>query len=405
MSQAARFPIYFRATVHSTHPSQGRGLLLRMYFLIEAFSVKFKHASRVRPFRFYYRSYLVSRPVCTSTCWNKQSVCFCMQPFSSLRLCVMFSISSILLCTLTISKCIAQAETPLFSNTDIYDPSVFLDSSSSVTNPENLEGTLQTGSTDSTMAFLDDDENDASSLFAGSNERCSLETSQLSSTLRRRGAVPSQCDVPKGESDLNAPTINSKIAPFIDIQTMELKAICPSQYKTPYSIAVCSSGDIGDIVAYPPDIINFGLFWAQQSEPQIMIFWMLSLWYRTINEQIQIFFCSSHHRRSRNVYQSSIHFLLSGMAWRRLWNVTWSTGTYKYNFYYYLESVIFQALTMKFQVPDRGQGRFCQLLDPFDYFYLSYQVRFESPWALRFFWFLREKKRRRKTLARSNENE
>lgn len=97
------------------------------------------------------------------------------------------------------------------------------------------------------MAFLDDDENDASSMFADSSKSCSVENNQLTSTLSRRGGVRNQCDTPKETSDVSAPTINSKIAPYIDIQTMELNAICPSQYKTPYSIAVCSSGRLGTL--------------------------------------------------------------------------------------------------------------------------------------------------------------
>lgn len=180
----------------------------------------------------------------------------------------MFSIISILL-HIVISNCVAQAETPLFSSPDAYDSYIFSDFSPS-TNPEDLQATLQqTDLTNpTTLAFLDenDDQNDDFSLFADSHESCSLETSQLTSTLSRRGGGARQCDTPQRNSGLNAPTIDPKVAPFIDLQTMELRAICPSQYKSPYSIAVCSSGVIGDIVAYPPDAINFDLYWAQISE-------------------------------------------------------------------------------------------------------------------------------------------
>lgn len=130
------------------------------------------------------------------------------------------------------------------------------------TNPEDLEGTLQTDLTDPTVAFLDDHENNAFSMLAEPNERCSFETSQLTSTWSRRGGVLSQCDNPKGDSGVNVPTIRPKIAPFIDIQTMEPKTICPSQHKTPYSIAVCSSGRLEILSRIRPIYwitISFGL--------------------------------------------------------------------------------------------------------------------------------------------------
>ena len=181
--------------------------------------------------------------------------------------CLMFSISAILSCMLLMSKCIAQ-ENPLFSTTDSYDPFVFSDFSP-FTDPENPGETLQTDlldPTDPTLAFLNDDQKDSLSIFADSNDSCDFETSQLADTLSRRGAR-SECQNPDtGNSGLNVPTINPKVAPFVDIQTMELKTTCPSQDKTPYSVAVCSSGITGDIVAYPPNLSDFDLFWAQKGK-------------------------------------------------------------------------------------------------------------------------------------------
>lgn len=168
---------------------------------------------------------------------------------------------------LLISKSIAE-ENPLFSTTNSYDPSIFSDFSSFI-DPENLEETLQTDlfdSTDPTLAFLSDDQNGSLSIFADTNDSCHFETSQLADTLSRRGA-PSQCQDPDtGNSGLNVPTIDPKVAPFADIQTMELKTICPSRYKNPYIVAVCSSGLSGDIVAYPSNLLDFDLFWAQKSK-------------------------------------------------------------------------------------------------------------------------------------------
>lgn len=173
----------------------------------------------------------------------------------------------ILLGTLAISKYTAQEETPLFSNTDVYDSSIFSDVSS-FADPTDFDGILPTDlsdPTDPTLLFLNDDPNDIFPMVADSNESCHLETSQLADTLSRRGA-PIQCINPdSGNSGLNAPTIDPKVAPFVDIQTMELKTICPSGYKRPYSIAVCSSGKNGDIVLYPPNVKDFDLFWAQKS--------------------------------------------------------------------------------------------------------------------------------------------
>lgn len=179
----------------------------------------------------------------------------------------MFSNRAILLCMLLISKCIAE-ETPLFSTTDSYDPSVLSDFSA-FTDLEDPEGALQTdliAPIDPSLAFMNDDPNDSLSIFADSNDSCHVETSRLTHILSRRGA-PSECQDPDtGNSGLNAPTIDPKVAPFVDIQTMELKTICPSRYKNPYSIAVCSSGNRGDILVYPPDLLDFDLFWAQKSK-------------------------------------------------------------------------------------------------------------------------------------------
>ena len=179
---------------------------------------------------------------------------------------------------LTIRKCLAEEENPLFSSTDLYDLSVFSDFSS-LTDPEDLEGSLQTDPTDlifpPTLAFLDsDDETNAFSNFADSNEVCPFETSQLTSIISRRGGVDA-CDNSEGSSSLNAPTIDPKVAPFVDIGTMELKTICPRQDKSPYSIAVCSSGIKWDIIIYPPDV-DFDLLWAQKSK--LRLFYVFEIW-------------------------------------------------------------------------------------------------------------------------------
>ena len=207
----------------------------------------------------------------------------------------MVSVGLILLCILAINnKCIASGEeegeeTPLFStNTDLHDPSVFLSNLSPFIDPEALEGTaLQTDQylteQTSTFGFLNDDniENGdaALSIFANSNENeagCAFGTGQLtdSNTLSRRGAVNAACGNPdagsgggssSSSSILNTPaSIDPKVAPFIDLGTMELKRICPRTDQIPYSLPVCSSGVQGDIVMHPPKT-SFELNWAQKS--------------------------------------------------------------------------------------------------------------------------------------------
>lgn len=156
-------------------------------------------------------------------------------------------------------------ETPLFSTIDLYDPSIFSDFPP-FTDPEDLDGTLQTDlTTDPSFLFPNDNENGPLSIFANSNGGCPSETSQLTSPLSRRGGAVDACENPGGNSGLNAPSINPKVAPFIDIETMEVKSICPSRNKSPYSVPVCSSGIKGDIVTDPPDA-NFYLFRAQRSK-------------------------------------------------------------------------------------------------------------------------------------------
>lgn len=180
----------------------------------------------------------------------------------------MFFIRSILLCILAIGKYTVQEEAPFFANNDVYDLSTFSDVSS-FTGSEDFQGTSSmdlVNPTDSTLAFLNDDQDESSLIFADSNESCPFETSHLTGTISRR-AGPNECTNPDSDdSGLNAPNINPKIAPFIDIQTMELKTICPGESKNLYAIAVCSSGRTGDVVLYPPNISDFDLFWAQKSE-------------------------------------------------------------------------------------------------------------------------------------------
>lgn len=127
-------------------------------------------------------------------------------------------------------------------------------------------GFCKSDQTDQALGFLDGDENEAFPVFVDSAESCSFDTSQLTSTLSRRGGTSDQCQNPNDSGFLNVPIINSTVAPFIDIETMELKSICPSRYKTPCSIAVCSSGRTGDILVYPPDLLDFDLIWAQKSK-------------------------------------------------------------------------------------------------------------------------------------------
>ena len=180
----------------------------------------------------------------------------------------MFFLRWIFLYILAIGKYTVQEEAPFFSTNDVYDPSIFSDASSFI-DPEDLQGTSSTdlvNPTDSTLAFLNVDQNESSSIFADSNDSCPFETTWLTGTFSRR-AGPNECTDPdSGDSGLTLPSINPKIAPFIDIQTMELKTICPGESKSLYDIAVCSSGRKGDVVLYPPNISDFDLFWAQKSE-------------------------------------------------------------------------------------------------------------------------------------------
>lgn len=211
----------------------------------------------------------------------------------------MLSVGSILLCILAINnKYFALGEEeegdeiPLFStSTDLYDPSVFSSDFSPFIDPEALDGTtLQTdqylAEQTSIFGFLNDDTNvengDAAlSIFANSNENeagCSFGSIQLTDSiaLSRRGAVNAGCvnpDAGSGGSSssssstgLITPTsIDPKVAPFLDVGTMELKRICPRTDLIPFSLAVCSSGVQGDIVIRPPKL-SYELNWAQKSK-------------------------------------------------------------------------------------------------------------------------------------------
>lgn len=146
---------------------------------------------------------------------------------------------------------------------------------------ENLDGSPQadliesssSSSSSSMIAWDNDEDNGTPSIFADSNQGCSsMTTSQLLfRRLSARGAGAdagaAACDNPEGNresSGLFAPTINPKVAPWVDIETMELKQICPSQLPGIYSVAVCSSGVHGDVMLWKDDA-NFDLFWALKS--------------------------------------------------------------------------------------------------------------------------------------------
>lgn len=88
-------------------------------------------------------------------------------------------------------------------------------------------------------------------IFANSNDACHL------SRLRTRGEATS-CVNPEdssggtnSNSGPDTPPIDPKLLQYIDVESMELKEICPSQPHIPYSIAVCSSPDKEDIQRYP----------------------------------------------------------------------------------------------------------------------------------------------------------
>lgn len=202
----------------------------------------------------------------------------------------MFSIGLILFCMLTIhNKCNAEEEDgdPLFpANNDFLDPSIFSSDSPWSLDPGNLEKQTalqpEYSSNDltSTFGLLNDDTNDDEiaggnlPMFAdGLEAGCSSGTSQLTSrnTLSRRGTVNNVCDNPNqggssSTSGLSTPTaIDPKVAPYIDIGTMELKMICPRGVGVPYSLPVCSSGIRGDIIMRPPKT-TYELHWAQKSK-------------------------------------------------------------------------------------------------------------------------------------------
>lgn len=168
-----------------------------------------------------------------------------------------------------ITCCVAE-ETPLFPTTDLHDTSLFSDGSL-FRDGENLDGSLQADPFESSMIALDNADNGIPSIYADSDQGCSTTTGQLSRRLRARGGAAGACDVPEGSRDnidpssgLLAPSISPKVAPFIDIETMELQQIC-RQYTTVYTVAVCSSGLNGDVVLYQSDD-NFDLYWAQKSK-------------------------------------------------------------------------------------------------------------------------------------------
>lgn len=193
----------------------------------------------------------------------------------------MFFISLGFFCILVISKCIIaeEEETSLFPTTEFGDDAPFFSDYSSFTDPGDLEGSLGSDLIDPTFGTLNDEDDGAPvPIFADSNEICSFDTSQLIGSLSRRG-VANNCDNSEGSNVLKAPTISPKVAPFIDLKTMELKKICPGRLRWPYTVAVCSSGSRGDIIMYPQDA-TFDLFWAQQSkwcyafevyEPQMLV--------------------------------------------------------------------------------------------------------------------------------------
>ena len=199
----------------------------------------------------------------------------------------MFSIGLILLCMLTIhNKCNAEEDEDLLfsANHDLLDPSLFSSDSPWLLDPGVLEKDTglqaEYSSTDqtSTFALLNDGARDDElaggtlPMFAeGTEAGCSSETGQLTSTnaLGRRGAVcgnPNQDGASSSSSGLNAPSsIDPKVAPFIDVGTMQLKQICPRTDAIPYSLAVCSSGIKGDIILRPPKT-SYELHWAQKSK-------------------------------------------------------------------------------------------------------------------------------------------
>lgn len=192
----------------------------------------------------------------------------------------MFSISLIFLCILTINnQCRAEEEENLlFSTTnELNDPSIFSPDSSWLLDPGDFEKGI-TSQTDhdltdltSNLSFLNDDANNDEiaggtlPVFAdGAGASCS-------NGLSRRGAGNNACDnldqddSRSSSSGLNPASIDPKVAPYIDLQTMQLKRICARTPEIPYSIPVCSSGTTGEIVMHPPKI-TFELLWAEKSK-------------------------------------------------------------------------------------------------------------------------------------------
>lgn len=179
----------------------------------------------------------------------------------------MYFFNFIVFCVLAIINCVAE-EDPLFSNTDLYDPSVFSDfslltDSASTTDSGDPDGTPPADLFAPSSDTWNNDNNDSPSIFADSTGGCSQETSQLTNKLRSRGAV-NACEDPQG-SGLYGPSINPKVAPFINIETMEMQKICPGQLTSLYDIAVCSSGVNGDILLWHGDS-SFDLLWAERSK-------------------------------------------------------------------------------------------------------------------------------------------
>lgn len=220
------------------------------------------------------------------------------------------------------------------------DPSVFSDYSSSITDPGDLDVTsdvvaIPGGNLEQNI--FSDDLNDASSyadftdpsssLFASenngddnstpllladsNNQGCASETSQLLNGLRARNEACANND--RGSSDMS---LSSQLSSFINLDTMKLKAICPSQLYIPFSIAVCSSGKKNNIGWLPIDvpisqILSYDLIDAQISKLTLSIVYLRGSTTNKYGKQIadrNLLF--SHSRRSSSLCLSSYDFLL-----------------------------------------------------------------------------------------------
>lgn len=125
---------------------------------------------------------------------------------------------------------------------------------------------MDSGSTTDLLFSAEPDNYDASSILAESSQGdCSFSTSLLPDVLKARSRRGVTCQNPDSSGDDTVPgssssgdgaalNVHPSVLPYINLETMELKEICPAESLTnQYYISVCSNPDKECTKQYPLD--------------------------------------------------------------------------------------------------------------------------------------------------------